>query len=221
MSTICRSPAFASSTSPRSCSALAHPGAGRLRRRSHQDREAGHRRPVALVGRLRSRRPATTRSSLSLNRNKHSMALDLRRPRACEIVLDLIDDRRCRRQQLPPGVMERMGFGCEELKRLQPAADLCRRHRLRPDRPLSAQGRPGRAGPGHDRASCAASRTTATRRRSMRPPLADYSAGMHLVQGVLAGAAGARARPARGQRVDVIALQHHARHADAGSGDAH
>ena len=83
------------------------------------------------------------------------------------------------------GVMERMGFGYEELPKHQPAHHLRRRHRLRPDRPLCAQGRPGRAGAGDVRRDGAPLRRRALPISIYATAFADYSAGMHLVQGML------------------------------------
>ena len=82
----------------------------------------------------------------SLNRNKRSVALDLRKRRRAgdrhatwSARADVVVN------NFRAGVMERMGFGYEELQQDQPAPDLRGRHRLRPDRSLRAQGRAGRA----------------------------------------------------------------------------
>ena len=118
------------------------------------------------------------------------------------------------------GVMERMGFGYEELPKHQSAPHLRGRHRLRPDRPLRAQGRPGRAGAGDVRRDGARAPTPSL-------PLSVYSDDLRRLLGRHAPRAGRaaraaaaredRARPA-GQRV---AAQLDARRADAGGGDAH
>ena len=157
----------------------------------------------------------------SLNRNKRSIVLDLRKRGGQGAVLT--PDRRGADvvvNNFRAGVMERMGFGYDELHEAQSAADLCGRHRLRPHRPLRAQGRAGRAGAGDVRRDGARAPTRACRCRSTATTFADYSAGMHLVQGVLLALLQRRedrARPA-GQRV---AARLHARRADAGGGDAH
>jgi crotonobetainyl-CoA:carnitine CoA-transferase CaiB-like acyl-CoA transferase len=82
----------------------------------------------------------------SLNRNKRSIVLDTRKPEA-QAVLDLIDGADVVVNNFRAGVMERMGFGYEDLS-AQPAHHLRLRHRVWPVRPLRAQGRAGRAGPG-------------------------------------------------------------------------
>ena len=65
--------------------------------------------------------------------------------------------------------MERLGFGYEAVVEAQPAADLRGRHRLRPDRALCPQGRPGRAGAGDVRRDARAAPTPICRSRSIRP----------------------------------------------------
>ena len=81
--------------------------------------------------------------------------------------------------------MDRMGLGYEDCRAAQPAHHLRRRHRLRRDRPVRAQGRPGRAGAGDERRDGAQGRPVACRSPIYPTALADYSAGMHMVQGIL------------------------------------
>ena len=115
------------------------------------------------------------------------------------------------------GVMERMGFGYEELPAHQPAHHLRRRHRaIGLDRPLCPQGRAGRAGAGAVRRDGAPCRTSSVPIDVYPTTLADYSAGMHLVQGILLALLQRgedRPRPAG----RVLAVRFHARGADAGS----
>ncbi|WP_457968025.1 CoA transferase [Pseudomonas sp. R4-84] len=55
-----------------------------------------------------------------LNRNKRSLALDLKQPAALEIIKRLLDDHDILIEQFRPGVMERLGLGYEALKAINP-----------------------------------------------------------------------------------------------------
>lgn len=120
----------------------------------------------------------------SLNRNKKSLALDLKDPAAQKSVLTLIETADVVVNNFRPDVMERMGFGYEDLKKINP-------------RLIYAVGTGfGLSGPyqhkgGQDVLAQAVSGVMRRKSDSSHPtsiyatPLADYSAGMHLVQGIL------------------------------------
>lgn len=55
-----------------------------------------------------------------LNRNKRSLALDLKQPAALEIIHRLLDEHDILLEQFRPGVMERLGLGYEALKAINP-----------------------------------------------------------------------------------------------------
>jgi crotonobetainyl-CoA:carnitine CoA-transferase CaiB-like acyl-CoA transferase len=55
-----------------------------------------------------------------LNRNKRSLALDLKQPAALELVKQLVQDYDIVLEQFRPGVMERLGLGYEALKAINP-----------------------------------------------------------------------------------------------------
>lgn len=55
-----------------------------------------------------------------LNRNKRSLALDLKQPEALEIIRQLLNDHDIVLEQFRPGVMERLGLGYEALKAINP-----------------------------------------------------------------------------------------------------
>ncbi|SDU85762.1 CaiB/BaiF CoA transferase family protein [Pseudomonas mucidolens] len=55
-----------------------------------------------------------------LNRNKRSLALDLKQPQALDIVRQLVKDYDIVLEQFRPGVMERLGLGYEALKAINP-----------------------------------------------------------------------------------------------------
>ena len=120
----------------------------------------------------------------SLNRNKKSLALDLKDPTARKTTLTLLETADVVVNNFRPGVMERMGFGYEDLKKINP-------------RLIYAVGTGfGLTGPyqhkgGQDVLAQAVSGVMRRKSDSSHPtsiyatPLADYSAGMHLVQGIL------------------------------------
>ncbi|MDI1330550.1 CaiB/BaiF CoA transferase family protein [Pseudomonas mandelii] len=55
-----------------------------------------------------------------LNRNKRSLALDLKQPEALEVIKQLLADHDIVLEQFRPGVMERLGLGYEALKGINP-----------------------------------------------------------------------------------------------------
>ncbi|CAI8876423.1 alpha-methylacyl-CoA racemase [Pseudomonas sp. IT-196MI5] len=55
-----------------------------------------------------------------LNRNKRSLALDLKQPEALEVIRSLLQDYDIVLEQFRPGVMERLGLGYEALKAINP-----------------------------------------------------------------------------------------------------
>ncbi len=120
----------------------------------------------------------------SLNRNKKSLALDLKDAGARKTVQALLENADVVVNNFRPGVMERMGFGYEDLKKINP-------------RLIYAVGTGfGLTGPyqhkgGQDVLAQAVSGVMRRKSDNSHPtsiyatPLADYSAGMHLVQGIL------------------------------------
>ena len=109
-------------------------GAGDLSRSSIED-PAGQLNPIFC----------------SLNRNKRSIALDLKSPAGIAVVHRLVARRRCRREQLP---RRRHGADGSRLRRAlgdQSAHHIRLRHGVRHRGPVFAQGRPGHPGPGDER----------------------------------------------------------------------
>ncbi len=84
--------------------------------------------------------PGTKISAFSayLRRNKRTMALNLKDPRAIKIVHRLLADYDIVVEQFRPGVMARMGLGYERPQEGQPCPDLLLFNGLRPDRARSA-----------------------------------------------------------------------------------
>ena len=164
---------------------IERPGAGDLSRTAFPDDPAGLLGPVFC----------------SLNRNKRSVALDLRKPELHAAVLRLIDRADVVVNNFRAGVMERMGFGYDALAARNPRLiyavgtgfGLTGPYAHKGGQDVLAQAMTGvmfrRADPG---LPLAINSTT----------FADYSAGMHLVQGVLLALL-QRAKTGRGQRVSV------------------
>ena len=137
----------------------------------------------------------------SLNRNKKSLAVDLKAEAGKQAILRLIDRADVVVNNFRPGVMDRIGFGYEAL-------------RQRNARLVFAEGTGyGNEGPyvhkgGQDVLAQAMSGVMDRRADGSVPlsiyptALCDYSAGMHLVQGILL-ALMQREKTGRGQRVTV------------------
>lgn len=120
----------------------------------------------------------------SLNRNKKSVALDLKSDEARAQVLDLIDGADVVVSNFRPGVMERMGFGYDDLKKRNPGIIFALGTGFGLEGPNRHKG-------GQD---ILAQALTGLMMRKPDPalptsiystPLCDYSAGMHLAQGIL------------------------------------
>src|SRR5690349_2997636 len=136
---------------------IERPGAGDLSRTSLADDPDGLNNPVFR----------------SLNRNKRSIALDLRGDAGKAVVNDF-----------RAGVMDRMGFGYETLRKINPRIICAFGSGFGQSGPLSHKG-------GQDILAQALSGVMARKPDQELPTtlystaLADYSAGMHMVQGIL------------------------------------
>ena len=120
----------------------------------------------------------------SLNRNKRSVALDLKTEEDREAVLRLVGTSDVVVNNFRPGVMERMGFGYDDLRRINPRIVYAVGTGFGLDGPYVHKG-------GQDVLAQAMSGAMHRRSDSSVPltvyptALADYAAGMHLVQGIL------------------------------------
>jgi crotonobetainyl-CoA:carnitine CoA-transferase CaiB-like acyl-CoA transferase len=138
---------------------IERPGTGDLSRSSIPDDPDGLDNPVFR----------------SLNRNKRSIALDLRKVDGKAIIYDLVRGADVVVNNFRAGVMERMGFGYDELAKINPQAlSGVMRRKSNDDEPLTVY-------------------ATA---------LCDYTAGMHLVQAILLALL-QREKTGRGQQVAV------------------
>lgn len=137
----------------------------------------------------------------SLNRNKRSLALDLRQDEQKAVVRRLIERADVVVNNFRPGVMDRMGFGWEDCRKLNPRIIFAVGTGYGLEGPYKSKG-------GQD---VMAQAMTGVMRRKADPDhplatyptaLADYSAGMHLVQGILL-ALMQREKTGHGQLVSV------------------
>ena len=140
----------------------------------------------------------------SLNRNKRSVAIDIRTPLGREAILRLVLRADVLVHNFRPGVMERLGFGPEELRRLNPRLIYAVGSGYGPDGPYKDKG-------GQDVLAQAMSGIAARRPDPNAPPepsstaVADFTAGMLLVQGILLALI-ARERTGQGQVVHASLL---------------
>jgi crotonobetainyl-CoA:carnitine CoA-transferase CaiB-like acyl-CoA transferase len=137
----------------------------------------------------------------SLNRNKRSAALDLRDPDMIAAVRALISTADVVVNNFRAGVMERMGLGYEDCRALNPRIIYAVGTGYGDSGPYAHKG-------GQDVLAQAMSGVMARRSDPSVPitvyptALADYSAGMHMVQGILLALLH-RARTGVGQKVSV------------------
>ena len=120
----------------------------------------------------------------SLNRNKRSVALDLKSEEHRTAALRLVETADVVVNNFRPGVMERMGFGYEELRRVNPRIIYAVGTGFGLEGPYVHKG-------GQDVLAQAMSGAMHRRADPEVPltvyptALADYAAGMHMVQGIL------------------------------------
>ncbi|MEU6572718.1 CaiB/BaiF CoA-transferase family protein [Streptomyces sp. NPDC046805] len=160
------------------------PGLGDISRNSFPDRD-GQDNPIFL----------------SINRNKRSVSLDTRRPEGKEVIYRLVRDADIVVSNFRAGVMERLGFGYEQLKELNPRLIWASGTGFGTEGPYRAKG-------GQDVINQAYSGVM-WRRESPDIPLSvypttlcDYTTGMHLLQGILLALL-TRDRTGEGQKVEV------------------
>jgi len=137
----------------------------------------------------------------SLNRNKRSCEIDLRDPAQVELVKALIADADVVTNNFRAGVMERLGLGYEDCKRLNPRIIYAVGTGFGESGPYAHKG-------GQDVLAQALTGVMARRADASVPvsiyptALADYTAGMHMVQGILFALL-QRERTGEGQKVSV------------------
>ncbi|MGH3358200.1 MAG: CaiB/BaiF CoA transferase family protein [Nocardioidaceae bacterium] len=160
------------------------PGAGDLSRNSLPDPD-GQDNPIFI----------------SINRNKRSVTIDTRTDNGRAVVRDLVRTADVVVSNFRHGVMERMGFGYDELKEVKPDIIWASGTGFGEDGPYAHKG-------GQDVIAQAYTgvmwrRTDETVPLSVYPTtLCDYTTGMHLCQGILLALL-ARDRTGEGQKVQV------------------
>ena len=138
---------------------------------------------------------------LGLNRNKYSLALDLKQPAALEIVYRLVDTADVFVESGRPGAMERLGLGYDVLRQRNARLIYCSNSPY------------GRQGPSGDKAGyeLAIQGYAGLMYRGDEPPqrerqsIVDMSTGMTIAYSVCA-ALYARERTGEGQRIDTSLL---------------
>ncbi|MBV8662399.1 MAG: CoA transferase [Hyphomicrobiales bacterium] len=164
---------------------IERPGAGDLSRSSIPDDPDGLDNPVFR----------------SLNRNKRSIALDLRKPEGKAVIYDLVRKADVVVNNFRAGVMERMGFGYAELAEINPRIICASGSGFGQSGPLAYKG-------GQDILAQALSGVMSRKCNDDEPltiyatSLCDYTAGMHLVQAILLALL-QREKTGRGQQVAV------------------
>jgi formyl-CoA transferase len=163
---------------------IERPGVGDLSRSSIPDKD-GKDNPIFL----------------SINRNKRSVSIDTRTTEGVDVVYRLVRDADVVVSNFRAGVMERIGFGYDKLREINPRLIWAQGTGFGDQGPYKHKG-------GQDVIAQAYSGVL-WRRESEDIPLSvypttlcDYTTGMHLVQGILMALI-ARERTGEGQRVDV------------------
>ena len=163
---------------------IERPGAGDLSRNSFPDPD-GQDNPIFI----------------SINRNKRSVAIDTRTDDGREVIRGLVRRADVVVSNFRSGVMERLGFGYEDLKAIKPDIIWASGTGFGESGPYAHKG-------GQDVIAQAYTglmwrRTDETMPLSVYPTtLCDYTTGMHLCQGILLALL-ARDRTGEGQRVQV------------------
>ena len=139
------------------------------------------------------------------NRNKRSLALDLKVPKGSEIALKLIDSADVLAENFRPGVMEKLGFGYEALRRRKPSLIYASASGYGPDGPYAER-------PGQDllaQALFGLMAITGQRRGGPRPvgvSAVDHHGAALFAMGILAALL-RRERTGKGCRVDANLMQ--------------
>jgi crotonobetainyl-CoA:carnitine CoA-transferase CaiB-like acyl-CoA transferase len=138
------------------------------------------------------------------NRGKRSLFIDVKDPRGREVVGELVARVDVVVENFSPGVIDRLGFGWEQVQALNPRAVMCSISAFGQEGPLRDQ-------PGYDAVAQAYGGVLHMNGSPDRPPAlmglspGDVLTGVHGLAGV-AAALYHRERTGRGQRVDVSLL---------------
>ena len=159
---------------------------------------AGQRRPLAFAP---FPGPGTDPVNLAWNRNKRSLALDLKAPDTRDVVHRLVAQADVLVQNFRPGVMRKLGFGYDEMRAVNPRLIYCSGSGYGEDGPYVAR-------PGQDMLIQGLTGLAAATGRADGPPVptgagfADQVGAMNMVYAVLA-ALYWRERSGEGQEVRI------------------
>lgn len=143
-------------------------------------------------------------SFVSFNRNKRSIAVDLKSDEGKKIVLDIINKADILIENFRPGVMERLGLGYEKIKSSNPRIVYCSSSGYGSSGPYVKR-------PGQDLLAQSISGTAALNGKKGEPPVvtavgqADLLTSLNIVQTVLA-AIYSRERTGKGQKIETNLL---------------
>ncbi len=141
---------------------------------------------------------------LGLNRNKRSLALNVRKPEGLKIVSELLGQADVLVHNFRPGVAERLGLGYDKLKEIYPRLIYASGSGFGPSGPLAHKG--GQDLLAQSLSGLASRNPDANGVPQLFPTaLGDFTSGMVLVQGILM-ALYHRERTGLGQRIDVCLL---------------
>ncbi|WP_445503425.1 CaiB/BaiF CoA transferase family protein [Microvirga sp. G4-2] len=142
--------------------------------------------------------------SMALNRNKRSITLNFRDKRAQELLREMVKTADVLVENFRPGIMENMGCGWEDLRKINPRLIMTRLSGFGQNGPYSQR-------PGFDGIAQAMSGLMELTGNPDGPPMLagtfyiDYMSGMYATTATLA-ALHAREKTGRGQMIDVALL---------------
>ena len=138
---------------------------------------------------------------VAMNRNKRSMELDTKSEAGKQVIYDLVKVSDVVVNNFRPGVMDKLGFGYEKLKEINPRIIFAAATGYGPVGPYADK-------PGQDMVAQAMSGVMAVTADPSIPSsiyptaLCDYTGGMHLCQGIMAALIG-RDKTGLGRKVEV------------------
>ena len=156
---------------------------------------------AALIGGPGVRNAAVSHYFIAMNRGKRSITADLKKPAAIEIVRRMVEAYDVLLTNYRPGVLDRLGLGYEEVRKLNPGIVYAQGSSWGPKGPWVMR-------PSRDTLAQAASGIMAKTGMPNDPPLAagifvaDHTGALSLAGGILAALV-ARERTGKSQKVDV------------------
>jgi CoA:oxalate CoA-transferase len=156
---------------------------------------------TSLIGGPDVKNPTVSHYFIAMNKGKRSITLDLKKPAAIEVVRRMAKSYDILLTNYRPGVLDRLGLGYEDLRRINPRLVYAQASSWGPKGPWVRR-------PSRDTLAQAASGLMAKTGLPGDPPLpagitvADHSGALSFAAGILAALV-ARERTGEGQRVDV------------------